>query len=67
MMFRGKFHLVNSLLRYLFEIKTSHWIDLLSYNPCYIVVADDHLVYSEDISTTNSLKVQLEMNMSGEP
>ncbi len=31
MMFRGKFHLFNSLLRYLFEIKTRNWIDLLGY------------------------------------
>jgi hypothetical protein len=49
MMFRGKFHLFNSLLRYLFEIKTRDWIDLLSYDLYYIVVAGDHLVYSEYI------------------
>jgi hypothetical protein len=67
MMFRGKFHLFNSLLRYLFEIKTRDWIDLLSYDPYYIVGAGDHLVYSEYISTTNSVKAQLEMNTSGEP
>ncbi len=69
MMFRGKFHLFNSLslLRYLFEIKTKNWIDLLGYDPYYIVVAGDHLVYFEYISTTNSLKAQLEMNTADEP
>ncbi len=67
MMFCGKFHLFNSLLRYLFEIKIRDWIDLLSYDPYYIVVAGDHLVYSKYISTTNSLKARPEMNTSDEP
>jgi hypothetical protein len=66
-MFRGKFHLFKSPLRYLFEIKTRDWIDLLSYDPYYIVLAGDQLVYFEYISTNNSVKAQLEMNTSDEP
>ena len=55
--FHGKFHPFNSLLRYPFEVNNGYWIDPVGDYPCYIVVAGDYLLYLGWISTTQSPEV----------